>query len=219
MQRIDELTRIRFTSGTIEALKWLALGCMVVDHVNLIAFDRTLGTWADVVGRLAMPIFALVFGYNLARPGVDRLRVAGRLAIVGALVTPLYALAIGVWPLNVLLTFALAAVTIDALEARQHGAVAGMLVAAVLVDYQLAGVGLVLCGFYAVRSGVTPAWLASVALVMLALCVLNGNAWALLALPLLWSASRLDFAVPRSRWAFLAAYPAHLAVIALLAGV
>ena len=61
---------VRVSSGAIEALKWLALACMVVDHVNAVFFARELGTWADVIGRVAFPLFAGVFGYNLARPGV-----------------------------------------------------------------------------------------------------------------------------------------------------
>jgi hypothetical protein len=51
-----------------------------------------------------------------------------------------------------------------------------------------------------------------------ALCVVNGNIWALLAFPLLAVASEaeVDVRVPRLRWAFYAFYPAHQAVLALL---
>jgi len=216
--RAGEVVRFRFTTGTLEALKWLALACMVVDHVNAVFFHRELGLWATILGRISMPVFALVFGYNLARPGVDRLKVTGRLMLVGALATLVYAPLLGAWPLNVLFTFAVAALLVEALE-RGNGYIAlALVISTMAVDYFLPGVVLVTVGCGIARHGLTQRRAVILAAAMAGLCVLVGNAWALLALPILWAASRVDLAVPRLRWAFLAAYPVHLVVLLLLRG-
>jgi len=215
--QLEQHARVRFTSGTIEALKWFALVCMVIDHAGK-ALNVELGPWAMVAGRLAFPIFALVFGYNLARPGVDRLRVAGRILLVACLVTPLYASLLGVWPLNVLFTLALAALVIEALERGQGYLAAALLVSSLLVDYLLPGVVLVTVAYGITRRGLIARRVAVLAFAMVGLCWLNGNAWALLSLPLLWAASRVDVDVPRLRWAFYLAYPLHLVVLLLLRG-
>ncbi|QRN42388.1 hypothetical protein GDR29_09510 [Xanthomonas oryzae pv. oryzae] len=46
---------------------------------------------------------------------------------------------------------------------------------------------------------------------MTLLCLYNGNAWALLAIPLIEDGHR-NWKLPRFRWAFYAYYVAHLAV-------
>jgi len=42
------------------------------------------------------------------------------------------------------------------------------------------------------------------------LSVINGNAWARDAMPLLIASSRVQLSVPRSKWAFYLLYPVHL---------
>lgn len=211
--------RIRFTSGTLEALKWLAFAAMLVDHVNQVMFDRELGTWATIIGRQAFPIFALVFGYNLARPGVDALAIAARLLLWGGLATVFYWPHFGIWPLNVLLTLAAAAIFVDLSEHHPRTRWWFFLAAGCLVDYLHPGVGLVLCAWaYARRPGAVPVIAAGACFGGMAL--LNpAGVWSLLALPVLVLASRLDVAVPRARWAFLGLYVGHLALLEPLTGV
>jgi hypothetical protein len=63
-----------------------------------------------------------------------------------------------------------------------------------------------------------PSWTAA-AIALLswaALWFINGNLWALVSLPLLLVATRLDVPMPRLRWAFYTYYPLHLAVIWLI---
>jgi len=48
------------------------------------------------------------------------------------------------------------------------------------------------------------------------LWLINGNGWALAALPLLLAATRLDLRMPRMRRAFYVYYPLHLGVIWLI---
>jgi len=47
----------------------------------------------------------------------------------------------------------------------------------------------------------------------LSLTVVNGNAWALAAMPIVLMAGRVPFRLPRRQWAFYAFYPAHLLLL------
>lgn len=210
---------VRVSSGAIEALKWIALACMVVDHVNAALYGRELGLVADVIGRVAMPLFAGVFGYNLARPGLDIARVLRRLVGFGLLALPVHAALfgwLGLWPLNILLTFALAAWIILELQAGRTWLAFGAFVAGgFLVEYWWPGIALVLAVWAMSRSQrPTPADLLAVGLSLVALCVLvNHNAYALLAVPIAFVVVQLAPQVPRLRWWFWWFYPVHLAAL------
>jgi len=52
--------------GTAEALKWLALVLMVLDHVNKYLYNDAL-LWVFPIARLSFPLFGFVLAYNLAR--------------------------------------------------------------------------------------------------------------------------------------------------------
>ena len=211
--------QVRVSSGAIEAMKWIAVACMVVDHVNAVVFARELGLVADLVGRLALPLFALVFGYNLARPGLDVAQVLRRLAFVGALVTPVHwALFgyLGPWPLNILLTFALAAWIVLELERdRPLVAAAAFVLGGFLVEYWWPGLALVLATWWTARAPrVTASHLVALGGSLVALCVLvNGNPYALLAAPLALLLASWEPDLPRSRGFFLWFYPTHLAAL------
>jgi hypothetical protein len=206
------------SDGAAELLKWSALLAMLVDHVNAAFFDRHAGLPAEVIGRLAMPVFSIVLAYNLARPGVDLSRALRRLVLVGALAVPAHAYLfgwLGIWPLNVLLTFAVAVGVIMLVEqGRRVEALVFFLLASCLVEYWHAGVGLVVAFWAYFRGRDTRGLWAGLALV--GLCLVNVNTWALLALPLVWFSTQAGADVPRLRWAFYVAYPVHLSVIALL---
>ena len=79
--------------GTIEALKWLGVVLMTLDHINKYFFNATLPGVFEL-GRLTMPIFGFVLAYNLARPGCLAKGVYGRtmkrMALYGLLATPFY---------------------------------------------------------------------------------------------------------------------------------
>lgn len=209
----------RIPDGSVEALKWLAMLAMVVDHVNLVFFGRELGVLADAVGRVAMPLFALVIGYNLARPHADLRRCLRRLLVFGFLALPAHALLFaqigGWWPLNILFTFAVAVAFMFAIQSRRCAAAVPLLVlGSCVVEYFLPGVALVLASWLFARH---PSWRSGVLLLgaLVLLCVVNGNGWALLAVPVVAFAARADVTVPRVRMFFWWFYPAHLAVLAL----
>lgn len=56
--------------GTLSVLKWFAILMMLLDHFNLYyLFPRELHKQElYILGRIAAPLFAILVGYNLARP-------------------------------------------------------------------------------------------------------------------------------------------------------
>ncbi|MGF6416793.1 hypothetical protein ABH900_000254 [Stenotrophomonas sp. AN71] len=201
------------SSGARELLKWIALLTMTGDHVAKVV----LGGYVPVVselGRIAFPLFALVMACNLAQPGADLRKSVRRLALWGVIAQPVHALAFGFWlPLNILLSFALAAIAVQALANNRPVLLllaAGVL--PVLVDYQWAGVGSVLLGWIAFRH--RAGWLLLVGLG--AVCLANHNGWALLAVPVVLLAMRMPWRLPRWRWAFYGYYVGHLLVLAVV---
>lgn len=210
--------------GTLEWLKWAALALMTIDHINkfLLASGHP---WMFWLGRLAMPIFAAVLAYNLARPGARERglykRTLVRLLLVGAIASPIY-IAIGGsidhsgWPLNIMFLFAgiVGCVwLIDIGETwAQNAMVALFAISGALADYLWFGVGFgIAVWFYSKR----PSWTAAIFAVALcaALNLMDNVYWSLLALPLLFLAPRIDLRLPRLRYAFYAYYPLHLAAI------
>lgn len=204
--------RPTLSSGGRELLKWLALLAMTGDHVAKVVYGGYLPVISEL-GRIAFPLFALVMACNLAQPGADLRKSISRLAAWGVIAQPLHALAFGYWlPLNILLTFALAAVAVHALASNRPLLLllaAGM--APMLVDYQCAGVGFVLLGWLAFRHRAW--WLLLVG--WAAVCWVNHNGWALLAIPVALAVARVQWRLPRWRWAFYGYYVGHLALLAV----
>jgi hypothetical protein len=50
----------------------------------------------------------------------------------------------------------------------------------------------------------------------LSLTVVNGNAWGLLAIPIVLLAGRVRLPLPRRTWVFYAFYPAHLLLLLIV---
>lgn len=220
-------------SGTLEALKWIGLAAMLGDHVNKALFADAL-PWLSEIGRIAFPLFALVFGYNLARvrqtgaPGAQApwqeayRRTLWRLLGFGVLAFPFSVLAFQRWdllPVNILFTLAAG---LGLVWCIRRNDIAGALVASVLflgggllVEFNWPGLLLIVaCWACFARPGLA-AWLG--ALISLALlAAVNGNFHAMWAVPVAWIVSRCDVELPRNRWLFYAFYPAHLAVLAAL---
>jgi hypothetical protein len=217
---------LKLADGTIEALKWLAVVLMVGDHVNKYLFDEKLPVLFEAA-RICMPLFAILLGYNLSRPGAGAAaawRTFKRLVLFGALASIPYTwmspkLAGGWWPLNVLIELAALAAVILVLErgGPGHRVLAALVFVAggALAEYWWPAIGL---GLVAYSYAKQPSW-GKLALGLgccAALALINGNHWALAALPLLAVASRLQLSVPRIRAFFYWFYPVHLGLIALV---
>lgn len=218
------LPRLRFTDGTLEALKWLAIALMTLDHVNKYVFHEA-STVAFDFGRIAMPLFAFILAYNFARPGAlergSYQRSMKRLATFGAIALPvcmaLGGLLFGFWPLNILFMLLTATAVMYLLE-RGNSSMAFLVFVAggFMVEFWWPAVGFTIaCWYYCKR----PSWL-SLGLAVFccaALAPINNNFWALAALPIIFASAKLDVKIPRSNGLlFYVYYPAHLSIIWLI---
>lgn len=210
------------SSGSIEALKWLAIALMTLDHINTYLFDRSL-QYAFELGRIAMPIFVLVMAYNLARPGAFARgtfqRSAKRLSVFALLsCVPFIPLQGGsILPLNILFLLLLASLIAMLIE---HGGRPQKLLAftlflggGALVEYWWPALALAIVAWRYFKSpSIAKAF--GIILLTASLWLINQNFWAMLAIPLLVIAAKFDFRIPRSKWyLFYVYYPLHLLII------
>ena len=213
-------------SGTLEALKWLAVALMTIDHINLQLLHSKYPIMY-AMGRISLPLFVFVLAYNLARPEAKRngaaFRVLERLIPV-ALISSLPYMELNLetfgWhPLNVLFTLAAGTAIVALIEDPTRW----RLIAAVLlyagsgafVDYRWIGVGLFVCCWHLFRSP-SLFWAGCTLTFLLLLGCLNNNQWALLALPMIGLAFMCRLDIPRLRNALYYYYPLHLAAIVVL---
>ena len=214
---------LSITTGTLNALKWLALVFMVGDHVNKYLLGDTI-PYLFAAGRIVLPLFLFVLAYNLARPDTLQngvyLRVMQRLLFFGALASmPFVALGgllAGWWPLNILFTLLALAATVYFVDSG-HFVIAGIVF--------LIGGSSVEFWWPAIIFGVAvwayckqPSWSAAIVAILAcsALWVINRNMWAMVALPLILATPSIEVKFPRCRYGFYIFYPAHLAIILLL---
>lgn len=210
------LPAIVLTDGTVQAIKWLALVAMTIDHVNKYLLNWA-HPWMFAVGRVAMPLFALALAYNLARPGADKhayLRTAKRMAVVGAVATAPYIAAGhvqgGWWPLNIMFTLAAAAAILALVDAeRTAAAVALFVVSGAFVEFFWPALALIVAAHAYFRRPSVGA-LAAVVIATALLGLINGNHWAFAALATFALAAGVKAQLPRLRLVFYAYYPAHL---------
>lgn len=220
------LPRLFVFDGTIEAMKWLALLSMTGDHVNKYLFNGTLPFLFEI-GRLAMPLFIFVLAYNLVRPGVYEsgayLPIMTRLTIFGLLASPVFialgGLLDGWWPLNIMFTLLVITATVYLIEYRTVGsyvtAIVVFLAGGTSVEFWWPAVSFGLAvWWYCKRSGPMPLTLTLVTL--MSLWFVNGNLWALAAVPIFLLSTRIDLRMPRLRWAFYGYYPIHRSVLWLI---
>ena len=211
-------------NGVLEALKWLALLAMVIDHVGVVVFQQGKLSPAYQVGRLAYPLFAMVLACRLAQQAAAQpisLAPARRL-LVWALVSALpFGLAAGrVWPPDIFFTLALGAALCWLADAdyRWPARLALHLAAAVASfagDYFAPGVYLV-PAMYRLQRRPSLGALSALLLCAAGLSLVNFAPITLLAFALLPLAHCLRLRMPRLPGiAFYAFYPLHLCALAV----
>ena len=208
--------------GTLEALKWLGLVLMTADHVNKFLFNERLPFVFDAA-RLVMPLFGFVLAYNMARPNARAsgayTRTARRLAVFGLTATLPFVVIVGWWPLNVMFMLLLAVAIIwllDGGSALQRIAAAALFIGAgAFVEFWWFGVASCVAAWAYCRrptAGRALLWVLATA----ALEVVNGNLWALAAVPVVFAAAHVDLQMPRVRGFFYLYYPGHLCALLAL---
>lgn len=209
------------TAQSVECIKWLALACMVVDHIATIFYGGV--PVMNAIGRIAMPAFAIALAFNLARPGARANGVFGRvvmrLVLVGSIALPFHVAAFdsGLFNLNILFTFAAAVGVVWLLETRQPAwALLVFLVAGRVVEYWWPGLAVLVAAYYFFKR---PGYVTSAGIIaaVASLAIVNGTHWALLVFPVLACVTAIRVELPRNSRAFYVFYPGHLAAFALLA--
>lgn len=224
--RVYALPSLALADGTVEAIKWLALGLMTLDHANKYIFHDAYSVLFNM-GRLTMPLFGFVLAYNLARPGTLKngvhLRVIKRLLLFGTFATVPFILigrlSWGWFPLNIMLMLAVSTGCIYLSEkgASRLALLTVFFVGGALVEFWWPAVAMCL---YAWAYCKRPSWLSLLLWIAstAALFIINGNFWALAAFPLIFMAPHIQIRIPRMKSVFYAYYPAHLAVVWALLG-
>ncbi len=221
----SRLPSLVISDGTIESLKWLALMAMTLDHVNHVIFNSQLPMMSEF-GRIAMPLFGLVLAYNFARPETLQkgiyFRAMSRMAFFGLLATPFYigAFEKASWmPLNIMFTLLLATGIIYLIDKgglyRELLAIALFILGGMFVEYAWLGLGYCLTAwYYCNKPGIWRLfiWIISAA----GLYYANLSQWALVAFPIIFIATKIDFKLPRLRMAFYIYYPLHLAILLVI---
>lgn len=217
-----------FTDGQLEALKWIALASMLLDHFGRHLLGWAQESWVFAGGRIAFPLFAFVLAMNLARRGdqaARSARVAGRLGLwAGISVFPSVLARGDPHVFNVLFTLSLGAALCWTLASDKPvtlrlAACIAIAVASQQVEFGLAGVFLVVAVFVWRNDGQAGSALLA-AVLFLATAWLNasfGGVPALLGtlacLPIAWLVSRVPLHAPRLQLAFYLIYPLHLGLI------
>lgn len=216
------------SSGAVELIKWLAILAMVIDHIDYLLLGRQSYVMF-AIGRVAMPLFFLLFAYHMARPTVTEqthIKTMIRLLAFAFVAQIPYVGGSGenhTGQLNILFSLLLLTSLFylsDQARAlvgarRWNAAIAMVLVlgASSIVEYGWVGLAIGLAARASFRSP-TPASLMSLAAALSALFFINGNQFALLALPIFIAVSHMPPPIRRSPWfLYYAFYPAHLALL------
>ena len=213
---------LSLADGTTEALKWLALVLMVLDHINKYLYHDAL-PWVFPIARLSFPLFGFVLAYNLARPETisngAAVRVMKRLAIFALIAAIPHILLDGqVFPLNILATLLVATGVVYLFEQgglkRWHGILVFM-AGGCIVEGNWFAVAVCVTAYRYCQSPMVlrlSQFITSLAVLGL---FINANQWALAVLPVILIAPSVNLKMKRHRLVFYWFYPAHLAVIVL----
>lgn len=220
---MNKFPRITIQDGTIESLKWLALLFMTIDHANRILWNDSYYS-AYCIGRIAMPLFAFVFAYNLARPEQFNysayIKTGKRLILFGLLATPAYIQMLHltrIIPLNIMFTLFVAATSI-LFYSQKDGKILAfciLLLGGLVVEFSWPGIALCIAFWLYLRN---PSLLYSIfiATAYVLLGPINNNNWAMASIPIILLAGILTIQLPRLRYMFWIYYPLHLTLLLII---
>lgn len=213
-------------NGTIEGMKWLALLVMTLDHINKFIYHESLPGIFQL-GRIAMPLFAFVLAYNLARPNAFEnglyQRVMRRLAFYGLISIPACVFLMGKaalgFPANIMFMLLVSTATLYFLQKKDGYsawyATLTFCLGSIFVEYWWFGVIICITSFYYCKKpSMINLFFLFVSLV--AVLLVNINLWAIAALPVILFAKKVALPIPRVKNVFYAYYPLHLSVIAAI---
>ncbi|MBW5276057.1 type-F conjugative transfer system pilin acetylase TraX [Citrobacter sp. On28M] len=212
-----------------DILKLVAFAAMVVDHLNTASGLNDIQLQA--VGRLAFPLFALVWGYNITRRSVTQ-GTLNRLWLLALLAQPGFWLTFrhtGVewWQVNILFTFAVMGQVVRFMqESSQRTAFISLLTLCAYVpasgaSYELRGLLLLMMSaLFCLTTGrqqiLAAAGLAMSVLLLNApsggVMMLSGLLLSLMCLTVTCRQVKTDGRLPVARW-FAHLYGLHLTVI------
>lgn len=204
-----------------DLLKLTAIASMVTDHIGALLLPDVIVL--RIVGRFAMPAFALLLGYNLAQRRVPPKRLIGPLIAFGLLAQPIYALASNTTHGNILFAFALGVLIVAIWRDFESQPVARAAIIALLAtvslftEYPLTATALIVLSERLMTRVTSPKLIAWI------VCALAANIFdpislvGLLPLPAMFmlrhiSGSRLL----TWRWFGYTFYPAHLGLLLIL---
>ena len=213
---------LSLANGTAEALKWLALALMVLDHVNKYLCHSAL-PWVFPIARISFPLFGFVLAYNLARPETisngAAVRVMKRLAIFALIAAIPHSILDGrFFPLNILATLLVATSTVYLFEQgglkRWHGILVFM-AGGCIVEGNWFAVAVCMTAYRYCQSPTVLRLSSLIASLAVLGLFINANQWAFAVLPVILIAPHVRISLKRQRHFFYGFYPAHLAVILL----
>ncbi|EHT9986555.1 TPA: conjugal transfer protein TraX [Salmonella enterica] len=235
----------QLSPAALDMVKLLALLVMVIDHANTV-FMTPAQPWMYALGRMAFPLFTLIWATNVQRNPERLQKRANRLWIWAVITQPVFSLTFlhhqPWWALNILFVFA----GVTQLLALRHrhglkGMLAGYLLLALMIwplqpaSYGLAGITLAVSMATVSGSGTPEVKRMAVAGAVLSLICLNGLSHILnlpaetlllatlptLVFPLMVVSFSSQFC-PEGRQRFMPrnffyiAYAGHLGIIALI---
>lgn len=219
----------RIDHGNLELLQWIGFASMACDHVGAVFLSQH--SWLRFIGRLAFPLFALVFAWRIAvavNHGRSLFPAAVRLVISGAISQVLW-IALGFGStLNIMFTFATCLAIIELCDVKREAldippdlrfalAVLLAMLASDRVDFGFPGMSLILCLYAFCRWG-DRAYLAASGLSLFVVAYAVSIHSALLAVPLAGFVVQKPWGVRRFfEGQFYWLYPLHLLILVVFA--
>lgn len=221
----DNINKRHISSGGIEFLKLVGVLFMAIDHVNKYLLEDTVKEFF-YAGRIALPLFCIVLGYNLANTThlTDTgIRMIRKMVLFGTiseipfilLNQDINGLAYGWYPLNVFFLLASSTAFIILLGDGLFKNIAALfvfIICGAMVEFWWVGLAISAFSFAFFRHSKIIYCLLTVVSVA-SLYFINGNSYAMLVFPLLFIPTIYEFKVKRLGMFYYWFYPTHLLLI------